>query len=319
MPPGSPASWGKVAIRRFEINGRRRSSALPCVTRVPPVINRWRASYRIKRNSPRVSDTALRSGRIFARRSAGIGAVAICQEVTGISSRASRGARLGANVPVAALVARMSARASTRPLGAVTTQREPARPKADTGVPEWSELPRATTALARPRTNASGLTWPPAGIHQPPCQASVPSFLAICSRDRSAALAPASLHCATRASARFIRPGEWAGCTQPVCSASASIFSVAMVSNTLCALSRMSATKRSPAARCCLMISTGSRRESVGITCPLLRPDAPQPGSAASSTTTSTPTRRRCKAADKPVRPAPMMTTSQLRAPASGG
>ncbi|MFN5715415.1 MAG: NAD(P)/FAD-dependent oxidoreductase, partial [Bradyrhizobium sp.] len=39
-------------------------------------------------------------------------------------------------------------------------------------------------------------------------------------------------------------------------------------------------------------------RDSVGITCPLLRPEAPQPGSAASPIATSTLASRRCSAVD---------------------
>src|SRR5438477_3917247 len=58
------------------------------------------------------------------------------------------------------------------------------------------------------------------------------------------------------------------------------------------------------------MMSSGSGRDKVGITCPLLRPEAPHPGSIASTIATSTPASRKCNAVDRPVKPAPMMTTS---------
>src|ERR1700730_5852291 len=57
-------------------------------------------------------------------------------------------------------------------------------------------------------------------------------------------------------------------------------------------------------------MSSGSGRDNVGITCPLLRPEAPHPGSIASTIATSTPPSRRCSAVERPVKPAPMATTS---------
>ena len=63
----------------------------------------------------------------------------------------------------------------------------------------------------------------------------------------------------------------------------------------------------------------GSGRDRVGITCPLLRPEAPQPGSMASTTATSTPASRRCSAVDSPVKPPPMTTTSAAAVPTSSG
>jgi hypothetical protein len=67
------------------------------------------------------------------------------------------------------------------------------------------------------------------------------------------------------------------------------------------------------------MMSSGSGRDNVGITCPLLRPDAPQPGSMASTMATSTPASRKCSAVDKPVKPPPMTTTSAAAVPVSRG
>jgi hypothetical protein len=64
-------------------------------------------------------------------------------------------------------------------------------------------------------------------------------------------------------------------------------------------------------------MSSGSGRDSVGITWPLLRLDAPQPGSAASTTATSTPASRKCSALERPVNPAPITTTSAAAAPIS--
>jgi hypothetical protein len=64
-------------------------------------------------------------------------------------------------------------------------------------------------------------------------------------------------------------------------------------------------------------MSSGSGRDKVGITCPLLRPEAPQPGSIASTMTTSTPASRKCSAVDKPVKPPPMTTTSASFVPVS--
>src|SRR4029079_15877282 len=69
-------------------------------------------------------------------------------------------------------------------------------------------------------------------------------------------------------------------------------------------------TKRSPTSPCLATISSGSGRDSVGITWPLLRPEAPQPGSAASTIATSTPASRRCSAVERPVKPAPITITS---------
>ena len=83
--------------------------------------------------------------------------------------------------------------------------------------------------------------------------------------------------------------------------------------------SRSSATKRSPAAPWRRTMSSGSGRDSVGITWPLLRPEAPQPGSTASTTATSTPAPRRCSAVDSPVKPAPMTMTSAAAVPISSG
>ena len=56
-----------------------------------------------------------------------------------------------------------------------------------------------------------------------------------------------------------------------------------------------------------------------GLTCPPLRPDAPQPGWCASSTTVSTPRCARCKAADRPVKPPPTTATETRLSPSSGG
>src|SRR3954447_14533005 len=66
-------------------------------------------------------------------------------------------------------------------------------------------------------------------------------------------------------------------------------------------------------------MSSGSGRDNVGITWPLLRPEAPQPGSIASITATSTPASRKCSALDRPVKPAPITTTSASTAPATAG
>ena len=55
------------------------------------------------------------------------------------------------------------------------------------------------------------------------------------------------------------------------------------------------------------------------MTCPLLRPDAPHPGSAASTTATSTPASRRCSAVESPVNPAPITTTSAVTGPCTSG
>ncbi|CFW44263.1 Uncharacterised protein [Bordetella pertussis] len=51
----------------------------------------------------------------------------------------------------------------------------------------------------------------------------------------------------------------------------------------------------------------------------MLRPDAPQPGSAASSTITRLPSRHRRMAADRPVNPAPMISTSAAWRPSRDG
>src|SRR3954469_17135326 len=67
------------------------------------------------------------------------------------------------------------------------------------------------------------------------------------------------------------------------------------------------------------MMSSGSGRGNVGITCPLLPPEAPQPGSIASTIATSTPASRKCNALERPVKPAPITTTSALASPASDG
>src|SRR2546425_7218600 len=56
-----------------------------------------------------------------------------------------------------------------------------------------------------------------------------------------------------------------------------------------------------------------------GMTCPPLRPDAPQPGSDASSTQTLAPASARCKAVESPVKPPPIMTTSAVRDALNGG
>src|SRR5665213_3391521 len=56
-----------------------------------------------------------------------------------------------------------------------------------------------------------------------------------------------------------------------------------------------------------------------GITWPPLRPDAPQPGSPASSTTTEAPDSARRNAAASPEKPAPTIATSALRDSSSGG
>src|SRR3954452_20137415 len=66
-------------------------------------------------------------------------------------------------------------------------------------------------------------------------------------------------------------------------------------------------------------MSSGSGRDRVGITCPLLRPDAPQPGSIASTIATSTPASRKCSAVDSPVKPPPMTTTSACCVPINSG
>src|SRR5262249_11203629 len=66
-------------------------------------------------------------------------------------------------------------------------------------------------------------------------------------------------------------------------------------------------------------MSSGSGRDSVGITWPLLRPDAPQPGSMASTIATSMPASRRCSAVERPVNPAPITTTSACCVPVSSG
>ena len=65
------------------------------------------------------------------------------------------------------------------------------------------------------------------------------------------------------------------------------------------------------------MSSSGSTRVSAGITWPLLLPEAPQPGSIASITVTSTPVLRKCSAVDKPVNPAPITSTSACNAPST--
>ena len=67
------------------------------------------------------------------------------------------------------------------------------------------------------------------------------------------------------------------------------------------------------------MSSSGSTRVSAGITWPLLLPEAPQPGSIASITATSTPALRKCSAVDKPVKPAPITSTSACSAPSTRG
>ena len=90
-------------------------------------------------------------------------------------------------------------------------------------------------------------------------------------------------------------------------------------SNRRAAESRRSATKRSPAAPCLATIASGSARDSVGITWPLLRPEAPKPGSAASRTTVPMPASARCRAAESPVKPAPITTASQRSSPARAG
>ena len=65
-----------------------------------PVISRPRASYRKKRKSPRVSETAYRPGRIATRSASGTGGVAIYQDSTGTMLRASRRASPGTISPV---------------------------------------------------------------------------------------------------------------------------------------------------------------------------------------------------------------------------
>jgi hypothetical protein len=90
-------------------------------------------------------------------------------------------------------------------------------------------------------------------------------------------------------------------------------------SNSVEALSRSSPTKRSPTAPCFAMMSSGSGRDSVGITWPLLRPDAPHPGSIASTIATSTPASRRCSAVESPVKPQPITMTSACCVPINSG
>ncbi len=89
---------------------------------------------------------------------------------------------------------------------------------------------------------------PPDLFHQPPYQTAEPTRRATSSRDSSSTGAPHFDQAATRRSAIFMRPGECTGWIQPVCSASASRPSSRTRSNKVEALSRSSATKRSPAA-----------------------------------------------------------------------
>src|SRR5690606_34949745 len=58
---------------------------------------------------------------------------------------------------------------------------------------------------------------------------------------------------------------------------------------------------------------------NVGLTWPPLRPDAPHPGSCASSTQTDTPACAKCSAVDKPVNPPPITSTSQPQSSRNGG
>src|SRR5690349_13956701 len=66
-------------------------------------------------------------------------------------------------------------------------------------------------------------------------------------------------------------------------------------------------------------MSSGSGLDRVGITWPLLRPEAPHPGSIASTIATSTPASRKCSAVESPVKPAPITTTSAVCAPVNSG
>jgi hypothetical protein len=161
--------------------------------------------------------------------------------------------------------------------------------------------------------------WPPLRFQKPPYQASEPVICAVAARSSNSTGASIVDHSRTRCSASLKRPGECTGWTQPACSASAAMSYLRTVSKRYCALSRSTALKRSPASPWRATMAEGSCPASVGMTWPLLRPDAPQPGSAASTTVTSTPASRRWIAVDRPVKPAPITTTSACTSPSSAG
>ncbi len=68
----------------------------------------------------------------------------------------------------------------------------------------------------------------------------------------------------------------------------------------------------------CLTTASGSIL-SPGLSCPPLRPDAPQPGVLASTTTVAIPRSARLSAADSPVTPAPITTISASAEPLRAG
>ena len=124
---------------------------------------------------------------------------------------------------------------------------------------------------------------------------------------------------------RFSRTGaiaaEWAGWSQPLCSAAQSTPSRRIRSKTVSPDSVTRRIKRAPR-------PTPSRSSSssalnlerrLGITKPVLRPDAPKPTSWASSTTTRAPVSARWKACESPSSPAPTTSTSASTEPRSRG
>ena len=180
--------------------------------------------------------------------------------------------------------------------------------------------PRSSTARASPRANASGLMWPPVLFQNPPYQASdpshVPHLLARQQFDRRAEFRPLP-HAA-------LGDLDAAGRMHRLHPAGLLLLGLdpippRQLEQYRGAVAQHARRKRSPAAPCLATMSSGSGRDNVGITWPLLRPDAPHPGSIASTIATSTPISRRCSAVDRPVKPPPMMMTSACCGPISSG
>ncbi len=111
----------------------------------------------------------------------------------------------------------------------------------------------------------------------------------------------------------------WAAWIQPSRRAWQSMRWRAIRSKTRSGAPPAKATRRAP--------RSGPKRASIrsgshfspAITWPPLRPEAPQPGSSASSSATRAPASARCRAADRPVKPPPTTQTSARVSPCSGG
>ena len=153
----------------------------------------------------------------------------------------------------------------------------------------------------------------------PPLYAATPSSRAICLRNSGSTAAPASRHCRAVSSSARRALSVSAARTEPTRSAAQSMPCRAISSNTRSPEAPVRLSIRPPRSVPWRARSASGSSFRPGLTCPPLRPDAPQPGVCASSNRTVCPASARCSAADRPLNPPPITTVSHSTSSRSAG